>query len=88
MVKEKREGLYSFKKFKKLVENESNQKLKTLRTDEGDKLSQNFSKFSKEEVIMCQLTATYTPQQNSVVEQRNHTIMNTTRSLLKSMKSQ
>ena len=40
-----------FKKFKRLVENESNHKLKTLHTDRGGEyLSQNFSNFRKKKV--------------------------------------
>ena len=61
MLKEKGEALYAFKKFKRLVENGSNHKLKALCTDRGEEfLSHNFSKFCKEEGIKRQLTAPYT----------------------------
>ena len=83
MLKENGEALCAFKKFKRFVENESDHKLKTLRTDWGGEfLSQNFSKFCEEEVVKRQLIAPYTPQQNCVMEWRNRTIMNTARSLL------
>lgn len=40
--------------------------------------------YYKEEGIEHLLTATYTPQQNGVVDQRNHTVMNIVRILFKS----
>ena len=52
-----KEALRAFKKFKRLVENGSDNKLKTLCTDRGGEfLSQNFSKFREEEDIKRQLT--------------------------------
>ena len=52
MLEEKGEALCAFKKFKILVETWLDHKLKTLRTDKGGEfLSQNFSKFCKEEGI-------------------------------------
>ena len=63
MLKEKGEVLFAFKKFKRLVENGSDHKLKTLYTDrDGEFLSKNFSKFYEEEGIKHQLIAPYTPQ--------------------------
>ena len=83
---EKGEALCAFKKFKRLVKNESDHKLKTLCTDRGGEfLYQNFSNFCEEEGIKCQLTTPYTLQQNGVVDRRYCTIMNTPRSLRKSM---
>ena len=75
-----------FKKFKRFVENGYDHKLKTLRINrDGEFLSLNFSNFCKEEGIKHQLTALYTLQQDGVVYRRNRIIMNTARSLLKSM---
>ena len=69
MIKEKGEALCAFKKFKRLIENGSDPKLKILRTDRGGVfLSQNFSKFCEEEGNQRQLIAPYTPQQHGVVE--------------------
>ena len=84
MFKEKGESI--FKKLKRFVENGYDHKLKTLGTNrDGEFLSQNFSNFCEEEGIKRQLTALYTLQQDGVVYRKNRIIMNTTRSLLKSM---
>ena len=44
--------------------------------------SHEFANFCENHGIRRQLTAAYTPQQNSVCERKNHTIMNMVRSLL------
>ena len=86
MLREKGGAFEAFKKFKRLVENKSEHKLKTLRTDRGGEFtSQKFAEFCKEEGVERHLTAPYTPQQNGVAERRNRTVMGTARSLLKSM---
>lgn len=60
--------------------------MKVLRTDRGGEfLSRSFVIFCEEEGNERHLTAPYIPQKNVVVERRNHTIMATSRSLLKSM---
>lgn len=86
MLKEKSDAFNAFKKFKSVVENECDSKIKTLRTDRGGEfLSKEFTSFCEDEGIQRHLTAPYTPQQNGVVERRNRTVMATTRSLLKIM---
>lgn len=86
MLKEKWEALCAFEDFKRLVENGSGHKLKTLRIDRGDEfLFQNFLNFCKGEGIKSQFSAMYTLKQNEVVQRRNHTILNIARSLLKRM---
>ncbi|XP_076923970.1 uncharacterized protein LOC143586277 [Bidens hawaiensis] len=58
-------------------------KLKLFRTDRGGEFtSKDFSKFCKENGIVRQLTAPYSPQQNGMVERRNRTILYATRSML------
>ncbi|GJW65352.1 zinc finger, CCHC-type containing protein [Tanacetum coccineum] len=49
-------------------------------------LSNEFTKYCKENGIARQLTAPYSPQQNGVVERRNRTVLSTTRSMMKAMK--
>ncbi|KAK8918644.1 hypothetical protein KSP39_PZI022152 [Platanthera zijinensis] len=67
-----------------MVDKESGQPLKVLRTDRGGEYtSWLFDSFCKENVISHQLTAAYSPQQNGVAERKNLTIMNMTRSMVK-----
>lgn len=48
-------------------------------------MSHEFNSYCKESGIQRHLTAWYTPQQNRVVERRNRTLMEMTRSILKHM---
>ncbi|KAG6510524.1 hypothetical protein ZIOFF_028548 [Zingiber officinale] len=81
----KNDAFRVFKKFKFLIENKTEYKIKALRTDRGGEfLSTEFTQFCEDEGIERHLTAAYTPQQNGVVERRNRTVMVMARSLLKS----
>ena len=72
LLKEKGEAFEKFKNFKKLVEQETQNKIKVLRTDRGGEFtSHEFSNFCDKNGIKRHLTAPYTPQQNGVVERRN-----------------
>nr|GEW89601.1 zinc finger, CCHC-type [Tanacetum cinerariifolium] len=85
-TRSKDEALAKFKIFKAQVEMETAHKVKVLRTDRGGEFnSQAFVKYCQGEGIQRQTTAPYTPQQNGVVERRNRTIVEMTRSMLKSM---
>lgn len=87
MIKSKDEALLVFKKIKALVEKENTQKHKMLRTDcGGEFLSREFFELCAEIGVHHHLTSSYSPQQNSVVERRNRTVLATTRSQLKVMK--
>ncbi|XP_013616919.1 PREDICTED: uncharacterized protein LOC106323322 [Brassica oleracea var. oleracea] len=60
--------------------------IKTFRTDHGGEFTSNeFNNFCEENGIQRHLTAPYSPQQNGVVERRNRTILEMTRSILKHM---
>ncbi|PNY02870.1 copia-type polyprotein [Trifolium pratense] len=73
----------TFKKFKALVEKESNCNIQTLRTDKnGEFTSHEFNEFCSTNGIKRQLTAAYTPQQNGVSERNNKTLLNMVRSML------
>ncbi|KAG7554412.1 Integrase catalytic core [Arabidopsis suecica] len=86
LLKEKSESFNKFKKFKALVEQETGERIQTLRTDRGGEfLSQEFNSFCEDSGIKRQLTAPYTPQQNGVVERRNRTMMEMTRTIMKHM---
>lgn len=86
LLKTKGEALEAFKKFKALVENKTEQKIKTFRTDRGGEFCSNdFDVFCEESGIERHRTAPYTPQQNGVVERRNRTVVAMTRSMMKGM---
>ena len=62
------EYLMIFKEFKALVENQTEKKIKVLRTDNGGELCRNeFEEFCKKCGIARQKTTPYTPKQNGVV---------------------
>ncbi|GJX03123.1 zinc finger, CCHC-type containing protein [Tanacetum coccineum] len=85
-LKSKDEAFATFKEFKLKVENEVGKKLKSFRTDRGGEFtSREFTRYCKENGILRQLTAPYSPQQNGIVERRNRSVMSTTRSMLKAM---
>lgn len=82
-LKEKSEVFYMFKAFKSLVENQTERKIKILRTDNGTEyLSNAFTDFCKMNGIQHQLTTAYTPQQNGVAERMNRTIIERAKCLL------
>ena len=61
--------------FKDLVENISGNKIKVLRTDNGnDYVNRKLQKLSHESVIHMQHYVNYTPQQNGVVERKNRAL--------------
>ena len=79
----KSEAFTIFKNYKNLVEKETGVFICCLGTDRGGEfISHEFNVFCKANGISRQLTATYTPQQNGVVERKNKTIMNMVRSML------
>ncbi|GJV25710.1 zinc finger, CCHC-type containing protein [Tanacetum coccineum] len=74
-LKSKDEAFETFKEFKLKVENEVGKKLKSFRTDRGGEfISREFTRYCKENSILRQLTAPYSPQQNGIVERRNRII--------------
>ena len=61
-LKTKSQVLFVFKSFKKMVETQSGQKVKVLRTDNGGEYtSKEFNVFCQEARIVHQLTAPYSP---------------------------
>ena len=86
LMKEKSEAFTKFKRFRSLVEPETGLKIKTFRTDRGGEFtSQEFKDYCESSGISRHLTAPYSPQQNGVVERRNRTLLEMTRSILKAM---
>ncbi|KAL0403780.1 UNVERIFIED_CONTAM: Retrovirus-related Pol polyprotein from transposon TNT 1-94 [Sesamum radiatum] len=82
-MREKSEVFKIFKKFKNLVEKQSGQRIKVLRSDRGKEYNNSeFDKFCEEEGIDHQTTVSYNPQQNGVSERKNRTVMEMARSML------
>ena len=78
----------NFKKFKVHVEKESGLKIKSMRSDRGGEfMSKEFLKYCEDNGIRRQLTVPRTPQKNGVAERKNRTILEMTRSMLKSKKA-
>ncbi|KAJ0653431.1 putative RNA-directed DNA polymerase [Helianthus annuus] len=83
-LKNKSQAFEKFKAFKTLVEKESEHRIKVLRTDRGGEFcSHEFNLFCENNGIKRELTVSYTPQHNGVVERKNRTIMGMARSMLK-----
>jgi transposase InsO family protein len=67
LLKAKNEVLGKIKKFKVLVENLIERKIKTLRSDNGGEFtSEEIKKYCKEDRIKRELSTPYNPQQNGV----------------------
>lgn len=79
----KAETFQNFLKFKAMVEKQSGQFLKILRTDRGGEfLSGEFKDFCESNGIHRELTTPYTPEQNGIAERKNRTTVEMARSLL------
>jgi transposase InsO family protein len=66
-----------------LVENESDHKIKCLRSDRGGEFTSNeFFDFCEEHGIRREFSTARTPQQNGVVERMNRTVQQMARAML------
>jgi hypothetical protein len=82
-LKSKGEVFGKFKEFKALVENLTERKIKTLRSDNGGEFtSDEFLYFCKEVGIKRELSTPYNPQQNGVAERKNQTIMEAVKAMI------
>ena len=83
ILKTKDQVFDCFLHWKALVERQSKQKLKTLRTDNGGEYTSNkFEKYLKDEGIRHEKTIPKTPEQNGVAERLNRTLVESARSML------
>ena len=81
LMHKKSEVFEKFQEYKKEVENQLGRNIKILRSDcGGEYMSDPFNDFLKENEIIHQLTMSYTPQQNGVVERHNRTLLDMVRS--------
>ncbi|XP_050896665.1 uncharacterized protein LOC127103453 [Lathyrus oleraceus] len=78
--KRKYEVFSIFKRFKVLVENQSEKKIKVLQTNgDGEYTSKIFEELCAKHNIDHEVTAPYTTQHNGIVESRNKTILDIAR---------
>ncbi|RVW35673.1 Retrovirus-related Pol polyprotein from transposon TNT 1-94 [Vitis vinifera] len=74
LMKTKDEVNLLFQKFHKMIETQYNAKVRVLRSDNGGEYqSYDLQKYLEGHGIIHQTTCSNTPQQNGVVEQKNHT---------------
>jgi len=72
LMKHKSESFEMFKRFRSKVEKQTGKSIKVLRSDRGGKyLSEDFTRYLKENGILSQWTPPGTPQHNGVSERRN-----------------
>ena len=86
-LKKKSEAFECFKIYKELVENETDLKIKCLRSDNGGEFtSKLFQQYCDENGIKRQFSTAWTPQQNGVAERKNRTIQEMGRKMLEDSK--
>ncbi|KAG7597916.1 Reverse transcriptase RNA-dependent DNA polymerase [Arabidopsis suecica] len=82
-LKTKDEAFDKFVEWANLVENQTDKRIKTLRTDNGlEFCNRLFDEFCASKGIQRHRTCAYTPQQNGVAERMNRTVMEKVRSML------
>jgi transposase InsO family protein len=63
---------------------ECSRKLRVLRTDNGGKFTTaEFASYCTDEGVQCHYSASYSPQQNGVIERHNQAVVGMARTLLK-----
>ncbi len=83
VLKSKAEEFFKFRDWKVLVECQTGQKLKTLRSyNGGEYTSGEYADYLRSQGIRHELTVPKNPQQNGVSERFNQTLMESTRSML------
>jgi transposase InsO family protein len=80
---DKSEVATCFKKFAKRAQNEFEVKIKKIRSDNGKEFDNtNIEAYCDEIGIKHEVSSTYTPQQNSIVERKNRTLITLARIML------
>ncbi|KAL0405848.1 UNVERIFIED_CONTAM: Transposon Ty2-GR1 Gag-Pol polyprotein [Sesamum latifolium] len=83
LMRYKSEAFGRFKEYRLEVENQTNCKIKSLRSDRGGEyLSGEFTDYLKENGTLSQWTPPGTPQLNGVAERRNRTSLDMVRSIM------
>jgi transposase InsO family protein len=82
-LKEKSEAFEKFKVFKALIENQTQKRLKAVRSDRGGEFSSwNFKEFYDKHGIKREYTIPRNPQQNGVVKRQNRSVQQMARSMM------
>ncbi|WVZ52229.1 hypothetical protein U9M48_003311, partial [Paspalum notatum var. saurae] len=82
-LEDKTKVAHVFSKFAKRAQNEFNTSLVKIRSDNGREFDNtNIEEYCDEVGIKHEFSATYTPQQNGVVERKNRTLITLARSML------
>lgn len=82
-LKAKSEVFSKFMQFKSFVENQTNKRIKIIRTDNGTEyVNKNFESVCNSNGIKHQKSTAYSPQQNGLSERVNRTLMEKVRCLL------
>ena len=77
-----------FKNFARKAQNQFEVKIKKVHSDNGTEFKNaNVDTFLDEEGISYEFSATYTPQQNGVVERKNRTLIEMARTMLDEYKT-
>jgi transposase InsO family protein len=88
LLQDKDETQEVLKKFLRRAQNEFDAKVKKRKSDNGTKFKNTqVEDFLDEEGIKHEFLAPYTPQQNGVVERKNHTLIEMTRTMLDEYKT-
>ena len=83
LMKTKDEAFDKFKIYKAEIETQLGVKIKILHSDRGGEyFSNEFTLFRKQQGIIHQCTAPYTPQQNGVAERKNRTLVEMVNAML------
>jgi hypothetical protein len=87
-LQDKSEAKGIVKKFIRRVQNEFELKVKNIRSDNGSEFrNTQVEEFLDEEGIKHELSAPYTPQQNGIIERKNHTLIEVARTMLDEYKT-
>jgi transposase InsO family protein len=87
-LQEKSQTQDTLKKFLRRAQNEFGLRIKKIRSDNGTEFKNSqIEGFLEEESIKHEFSSPYTPQQNSVVERKNRTLMDMTRTMLEKYKT-
>lgn len=84
VMRQKSDVLEIFVRWKKVVENQTDRKIKVLRSDNGGEYTSDpFHKVCQDEGIKRHFTVRETPQQNGVAERMNRTLLESTMYVIK-----
>ena len=86
-LKETLEAFMNFKSYKELFENETNIKIKCLRTNNGGEFTANeFNEFCETHGIRRQFSAPKNPKKNGLVERKNIAIQEASKTMVNEAK--